>query len=472
MKKLTAGIFTALIGLCAANSADAAIASKAWVEQDFAKLSDFNTLSTTVGNNKTAAENSIKAVADDLAAYKTTQDTRDDGQDNSIAGLGTLVGELPSDAGVTNVVAYIDKKTTGIATDTALTELQGDVAKNAGDIAVIKGTGDGSFAKAIADSITALDLANTYDAKGAAAAAQTAAVSESKSYTDSRISNDPVEGDAVSSVAPTVSYTQGLIDLALTDLVTQSGANKTAIEAINNETTGILAQAKADAAAKVKELADGTVATNAAAIEAINKADTGILAQAKADATAKADKALEDANKYTDAEITELSGTLSGTAGDLTALTTRVGTAEGKITTLEGTVGDSTKGLVKAAAENAAAAAAAAQAASNNAKLIQANAEAIAAEEERATKAEGDLDTAIKAEASRAAAAEGVNAAAAKAADDKAAAAQTAADTALAVTDLIKKGVKGEAGTYVLTADVAENGTVSGYQWELIQRVN
>lgn len=77
MKKLTAGIFTVLIGLCAANSADAAIASKAWVEQGLGTKVD----STTYATDKSTLESSIaaaKKAGDDaataLGAYKTTND--------------------------------------------------------------------------------------------------------------------------------------------------------------------------------------------------------------------------------------------------------------------------------------------------------------------------------------------------------------------------------------------------------------
>lgn len=65
------------------------------------------------------------------------------------------------------------------------------------------------------------------------------------------------------------------------DMVEAIDANTAAIAAINAEETGILALAKADAAAKVKALEDGTVAANTAAIAAINHAETGILAVAK-----------------------------------------------------------------------------------------------------------------------------------------------------------------------------------------------
>ena len=49
--------------------------------------------------------------------------------------------------------------------------------------------------------------------------------------------------------------------------------------------------------------AKSAVEANTSAITAINNAETGLLAQAKADAAAKADKALEDAKAYTDQEV-------------------------------------------------------------------------------------------------------------------------------------------------------------------------
>jgi hypothetical protein len=60
----------------------------------------------------------------------------------------------------------------GIATNDAMEALAGRVTTAEGEITKLKGTGDGSVAKAIADAIAALDLANTYEAKGEAAKVQ------------------------------------------------------------------------------------------------------------------------------------------------------------------------------------------------------------------------------------------------------------------------------------------------------------
>ena len=72
MKKLTAGIFTVMLGLCATSGADAAVASQGYVDTKVAaNTQSITTLTQTVATNKTAAENATKAVADDLAEYKT-----------------------------------------------------------------------------------------------------------------------------------------------------------------------------------------------------------------------------------------------------------------------------------------------------------------------------------------------------------------------------------------------------------------
>ena len=54
----------------------------------------------------------------------------------------------------------------GIATNEAMEALAGRVTTAEGAIDILKGDGDGSVAKAITDAIAALDLANTYQAKG------------------------------------------------------------------------------------------------------------------------------------------------------------------------------------------------------------------------------------------------------------------------------------------------------------------
>ena len=98
--------------------------------------------------------------------------------------------------------------------------------------------------------------------------------------------------------------------------------NTSAIAAINNESTGILKQAKdyadtkasaaqsaaeataaADATSKVNALANGAVAQNTSDIAAINNAQTGIAAVAATDATNKANAAESAAKDYADGKF-------------------------------------------------------------------------------------------------------------------------------------------------------------------------
>lgn len=108
--------------------------------------------------------------------------------------------------------------------------------------------------------------------------------------------------------------------------------------AITNETSAretAVQNAKDHADQKVNALADGAVATNTAAISAINNETTGILAQAKADATTKADDALTaakadattkadaaltNAKTYTDDQIKTINGVNAGLSDRVKAI--------------------------------------------------------------------------------------------------------------------------------------------------------
>ncbi len=466
MKKLTAGIFSVLVGLCAANSADAAIASKAWVEQDFVAKTTYTTdqaaVTTAIADAKKAGTDANAA----LETYKTSNNAAValKADKTALDATNALVGTLPEGATATTIVGYIDAKTEGIATDAALGELQTKVNTNTTNIglnttaiATLNGSGDGSVAKSISDALASYTNTEGVEAKikvvsEALEAHETAAANTYQ--TKAAMTNTAVTGTAAESVYPTValmnttiSNTQSNLNQAvaevsaaavknasdITALTTTVGNNKTAAETATKEV--------ADALAAYKTSNDNAVGVNTAAIAAINNETNGILAQAKAYAKEQADAA---------------SGSASGVASDLEeyiesndaavalkADKTSLDATDAKVTTLEGTVGDSTKGLVKAAVDNANAAKAAADAAAANALLISANSKAIADEEARAT------------------AAEQANAAAAKAADDKAVAAQATANAAIPKPTGVCENA---ANKCVLTY----NNSV--YTWEVIER--
>lgn len=79
--------------------------------------------------------------------------------------LELKVGTVPE--GSADVIAYIDKKTEGIATDTALAELQGKVTAAEGEIdALQEQVGEGTVDSQIDAKIDALKLAETYEPIG------------------------------------------------------------------------------------------------------------------------------------------------------------------------------------------------------------------------------------------------------------------------------------------------------------------
>ena len=243
MKKLTAGIFTVLMGLVSVNAADAAVASKGYVD-------------AVVKTKANSADVYTKGETDNLLNQKATKAT-------TLAGYGITDAYTKAEVDETfetienvktKVQAVIDSLgSSGGEGGEGATGLQGTVLKNQQDIVDLKSTtsqqgediaaletlvGDTAVASQIDTKINALDLDNTYETKGAAEAAQQAAE------------------------------------------------------------------------AKVTELADGQVKTNKEAIEAIQAEGTGILAQAKADATEKANtaeaNAVADAKTYTDAKVSGL----------------------------------------------------------------------------------------------------------------------------------------------------------------------
>ena len=310
MKKLTAGIFSVLMGLVSVNAAQAAVASKGYVDTKVGvNTSSIETLTQTVADNKTAAETALSSEAATREAADKALDTRVTANETAVSNLQTGKadkGTKLSDYGITDAytknetdteiaeavqktmdvdvaAALADylKKTEAegiyetIATATAKNEAQDTkITSNTDALTVLKGgaTVEGSVAKSIADAITALDLANSYDAKGSAATAE----QNAKDYADSLAKNYDAKGSAADA---------------------QAAAEATAAAAL----------------AAYKTTNDAAVSANTNAISAINNADTGILAQSK---------------EYTDSEIGKLETSLNGTSTSLTELSGKVSANE------------------------------------------------------------------------------------------------------------------------------------------------
>ena len=247
MKKLTAGIFTVMLGLCATSGADAAVASQGYVDTKVGvNTQSITTLTQTVADNKSAAETAIadakKAGTDAAAAletYKTDNNAALELKANS-ADVYTKTEAETKFMDSTEVSTAITNAVTGdegflkdYVTDTALTESQ---------------TAQDTTLKAYADSVAAT-------AKSGAEATAASALSEYKSTNDAAVAAAKSAADAAQTTA------DGAVSVNATQ-ATAISANTTAIATLNGND-----QTEGSVAYKVKALADGAVATNTAAIE-------------------------------------------------------------------------------------------------------------------------------------------------------------------------------------------------------------
>ena len=129
----------------------------------------------------------------------------------------------------------------------------------------------------------------------------------------------------------------------------KADANKASIDAINNADTGILKTAKDYADSKVKDLADGAVATNTAAIATLNgdEATAGSVKKAVKDASDTINakigtvaegktvvQMIEDAKTASTYDDTEIRGLIQDNADAIEAHKTAI---DSKVTTLVGT---------------------------------------------------------------------------------------------------------------------------------------
>lgn len=324
MKKLTAGILTVMLGIVAANSADASIASKGYVDAQVGAKVSTSDFETFKGTNTTAIEAAKKAGTDASAALETYK-TSNNAAVAAKADTATVNAELEKKqnklVSTDNVVINDDNTITlkGIATDTGLADLQKTVGEHTTTLGTLTGDGDGSIAKSIADAIsgevTRANAAYATAAQGAKAdtAVQPAAIADMETkanaaatyatqaalttvdgkfanYTTTADMNTKLEAKADKTTIGTVpegktvvkmieeaktsatyddTALKGRVDTIEKSDVMTSGATKAKIDAIATNTAGV-ADNKAAVAAVTKDLADNYTKT----------ADLGTLAKA------------------------------------------------------------------------------------------------------------------------------------------------------------------------------------------------
>ncbi len=272
--------------------------------------------------------------------------------DNKIA---AKVGDLGESA---TVKAYVDAKTTGIASDEALTALGERVTAAEGEIDTLQGdkTVAGSVDKKIDDAIKALDLANTYDPKGAADGKDEAIAAAQKAGDDAQADVDAL-GGKVGAVPDGKTVVQMIADAQTaatyddTQVKADIAANAEAIQVEKGRMDAFMAledgQTLNAALDSLKEIQD--FITNEAADADVLLGKVSALEAILAGIGGEGEKATVVA--YMADAIAALKIGDYAKAADLTALAARVTAAEGKLDTLTGA--DTVEGSVAKALKDA-----------------------------------------------------------------------------------------------------------------------
>ena len=260
MKKLTAGIFTVMLGLCATSGADAAVASQGYVDTKVAaNTQSITELTQTVKENKTAAEN---AIAGETSARET-----------AVSGLNTrLTTAEGTIAQHTTDISAINAELDTMASNEVVTALQTQVGEGTVDSRI--GTAkQAAIDAAAADATTKANKA-LEDAKADAEkyidetelttsqSAQNTAIETAYKAADKVITDSIGTVPADKTVVGMIAEAQTAATYDDTTVKADIAKNAGAIATLNGND-----QTEGSVAYKVKALADGAVATNTAAIE-------------------------------------------------------------------------------------------------------------------------------------------------------------------------------------------------------------
>ena len=190
---------------------------------------------------QSAAEAAQGAAEAAQSAAETAQNTADAAQ-GEIDALETFIGQLPENATATSVIDYINAKTEGVVTDTALTELTNEVSGLKTTVQEIQADYLGAedraeleedIQEAVDAAIAAAGLAS--DAQAAAEAAQ--------ADIDAFMAAAEIGQDAIDTLQEIQTYITS--DLAAADQMTKNiGANTSAIEELTGSVDGLAEEVK------------------------------------------------------------------------------------------------------------------------------------------------------------------------------------------------------------------------------------
>lgn len=372
-------------------------------------------------NGDAATDGSVaKAVADAKTALEgkiTAADAKADAAQTAADNLKTYVGTIPEAAKSKNVVAYVDEKISGIASDaelnalkTRMTTAEGSIKTNADDIDALEGRADAVEAKATANAAAITTL------NGEGAGSVKKQIDDAFNDFATKVSDDKV-----------VNTYKELIDYCAThsaetaEMAGNIAKNATAISTLEKfvgklpegtsaaDVIGYINE-KVAAEQSRAEKAEGALDTRVKAIEAKFGEGEGSVAdqiadavKVETDARTAADAALDTkitaAKKAGDdaqADVDALEGVVAtkAAAADVTALGTRVTAAEKDIDDLQAAIG--TDGSVTAAIADAKKAGTDAQSTANQNKTDIATLNTTVAGHTSTLSAQGDKITALE----------------------------------------------------------------------------
>lgn len=329
-------------------------------------LSDYSTTEEIKTNIVGFSDKTVKAYVDDKATELTTSltDSLQGYTDEQIVALG--IGDYAKTETVTGLISTAKSEAiteAGTAADTKISAKVGDLGKNADET-------DKTVKQYVDEKDTALS-GEIDNAKGLVATLEgkLKALAYKDKIADTDLTDDlksTIDGKAdkattLAGYGITDAYTTTETDAKIDEKITAAAYDDTtikksikdntdAIAAINDETTGILAQAKTDAAAKVKALEDGQVATNKAAIAKLNgdeKTEGSVKKIAKDAADAAVSVITKDAPEAFDT-LKEIADWISNDETGAASISKQVGVLVGSVE------GDKTKSAREIAAEEVA----------------------------------------------------------------------------------------------------------------------
>lgn len=254
MKKLTAGILTVMLGIVAANSADASIASKGYVDAQVGAKVSTSDFETFKGTNTTAIEAAKKAGTDASAAletYKTSNDTAVAAKADTATVNAELAKKQDKLVSTDNVVINADNTITlkGIATDTGLADLQKTVGEHTTTLGTLNGGADttgsvaNSIANALKDYTTTANMNTALEAK----ADKTTVATDLEKKQDKLTAGTNIEIGTDGTISSTYTYNDAGVKADITKNANAISAMDTAYKAADtaiNEKIGTVTEGK------------------------------------------------------------------------------------------------------------------------------------------------------------------------------------------------------------------------------------